>query len=189
MEVVLAAVKENRKATSNQLAAQTKQLESTQIETELAQRDKIQKGQESLVERIDLISLANASENDTTRTMLISEIHNAESKERKARVEDICKASENIRRHEEQTRADIIHSPEVKHEILKQRFEDLEEAILNKTQELRDVILSTSAAQDEASRRVLQSRGQSLSVILMSLRALYDHILVNLCSTVFSILY
>jgi hypothetical protein len=176
---LLQALQDHRQAISEDLSAQTRHLESIELQTRHNIRDATQETQRKLQLHHDSILLSTASDNSNTKTAVISELERSKLKDQQSRRRDTARLSARIEEQGEQSRSEIIHALEVKHNILRERIERLEEVMLSKTQELKEIIIATGAARVESSRDALKSRGHSVTVVLRSLQVLYEYLQVS----------
>lgn len=127
--------------------------------------------------KVDISSDAT-KEGDRTRSSILTGIYEAEARNQHLGIQHTERLQTRIGEESDTVRAEIISALEIKHEILSQKIQSLENVMLRKHEELKEIILAASAARDETKRKTLQSMGHSVTVLLRSLQDLYQDLKV-----------
>lgn len=120
------------------------------------------------------ISSDATKEGDRIRSSILTGIYESEARNQHLGIQHTERLETRIGEQSDTVRAEIISALEIKHEILSQKIQSLENVMLRKHEELKEIILAASAARDETKRKTLQSMGHSVTVLLRSLQDLYQ---------------
>lgn len=165
---------------------QTRQLRALHAQTEMILNHKFESAAVNLSEQSRTIRALTTKEHERSRTEVLNAITDAASGYDDALSTEAENISARIEEANQKIRAQITETLDRNQDVMRQEidglqrgFRQLQIEIDRKTEELKEILFKISTTREGRDRNLLKGRGNSVTVVLMSLHELYKALQVR----------